>query len=556
MSFLQNPLRRRPWELGPDTITPPPIPQIPAATPPFLPEDQAQPAPVMTQRRPEPRTVTFGRPQPPTPGASPPQPPTDPSERYRADERELYDQGRQDLNKQRAALEAANAPVPELERRGGWHQLLAGLADMTTITDDFVPDLRYKNYDEVAAASRAREDAAARAKDYGDLGRQTAQMRQAASSVADRYKPDDISANQLANLAVSGIVAVPEGGDDSRYAWVTEIGGKRYGQINDNTKMTISREDYKSLTGMELPAGVAQVQMSEEEYRQAGYGKPTAPQPRTSVTTNRRTGQGIATRVSPDGTVSSEVVPAPPGFAPEPPSPPRQRAPSWAPYYDESGRQIGFYDRNDPSNVSAPTTGVAGRPPRETPQKDPTDIPGLRSVNRDVGEMADMQVADAVQRVSSGVTGWLGMGSSPEDEAGKLRAWAEVIAADTNRSARNQVTTGQQILEQAVMPRLRAAAVGDEKAAKIMQALGAAPEPPQVPGVAPEVPAIPVAQPAQAAAPAVSPAPVAAQPAQPASPAQPGALMSRDEFIADFTADQGVPPTEDQLNKARGVYWQ
>lgn len=60
----------------------------------------------------------------------------------------------------------------ELKRRGPWHQILGGLADMTTVTRGLVPNLVYHNYDEVmnqtGEYNRQKERADLESRNRGD----------------------------------------------------------------------------------------------------------------------------------------------------------------------------------------------------------------------------------------------------------------------------------------------------------------------------------------------------------------------------------------------------
>lgn len=63
------------------------------------------------------------------------------------------------------------SPLVELQRRGPWHQVLGGLAEMTSLTDQLAPGLRYRNYDEYVADQERRKALGDSSGQWGIVGK-------------------------------------------------------------------------------------------------------------------------------------------------------------------------------------------------------------------------------------------------------------------------------------------------------------------------------------------------------------------------------------------------
>ncbi|MEK9754915.1 MAG: hypothetical protein VW338_17110, partial [Rhodospirillaceae bacterium] len=198
-------------------------------------------------------------------------------------------------------------PPVEIERAGGWHQVLAGLASMFAPTRGLARGLAMKNEDEFDADQAARAHAqqmlgltAAHGAQAGDLRQQTGQQNYYEGVLAQQARASadakTLSPGSLANMGVAGIIEVEPNAPAERYQYQFKIGDKTYGKLKTNEQpfitlppdtvstlfpgvnvaLPLSREELISLkdsfrrTGQQPKLQV--IQDAENNYKILGYG--------------------------------------------------------------------------------------------------------------------------------------------------------------------------------------------------------------------------------------------------------------------------------------------
>lgn len=125
----------------------------------------------------------------------------------------------------------------DLQRRGPWHQILGGLADMTTVTRGLAPNLMYRNYDDVmnqkSAFERQQEKAALEAQNRGtDLSAGTAAYRTDATVAQNQWKNTVGLEYDARKRGLAPVNEIPSALLDPNVP-VETINGKQYGTLRD-----------------------------------------------------------------------------------------------------------------------------------------------------------------------------------------------------------------------------------------------------------------------------------------------------------------------------------
>lgn len=125
----------------------------------------------------------------------------------------------------------------DLQRRGPWHQILGGLADMTTVTRGLAPNLMYRNYDDVmnqkSAFERQQEKADLEAKNRGtDLSAGTATYRTDVTAAKNEWDSTVGLEYDARREGLAPVNEIPSALLDPNVP-VETINGKQYGTLRD-----------------------------------------------------------------------------------------------------------------------------------------------------------------------------------------------------------------------------------------------------------------------------------------------------------------------------------